>query len=154
MNTRRLGGLWLGVLLAIVNGVAWAVSLRTAAPLSAELPGVYAPPPKPVESSENRVVINLDTCADCPAYALLDRGILSPWAPWYRKLLWAANLPGLSAAADGTLRYQVRVVRPRLFFILASLQWIVVGWLGYAVAAKLRGRSPTRVPDAASRTST
>lgn len=120
-----------GACLALLNGVAWSVFLRSATPLSVELPGVYAPPPEAIRLEQGRLEVQLDTCADCPEYALLGKGVMGLYAPLHLKLLWWANAPALRLAAHETLRYGVRVVRPWLFFPLASLQWIALGYVGY-----------------------
>lgn len=130
-----------GMCLALLNGAAWSAFLRSVTPLSAELPGVYAPPPESMRLAEGRLDVNLDTCADCPEYALLGKGVMGFYAPLHLKLLWWVNAPALWLAANETLRYGVRVVRPWLFFPLASLQWIVLGYVGYGGVRRYLARN-------------
>jgi hypothetical protein len=131
-------GLVVGVVLAALNGVAWAAFLHTATtPISVELPGVYGPPPT-MSSSEGRLDVGVEGCADCPSYVLLDRGVMSSWAPLHLKALWWANGPALWLASHERLRYGVRVVRPALFFVFSSLQWIAIGYVGYRLLKKVR----------------
>lgn len=125
---------WLGIVLAVLNLLAWATFVRYAMPLETEFPGVRESSPVAPQGSQT---YDLNTCSHCPMFALLDRGILGGyWALPY-ELLGYANLPALFLSSVERLRFGIRAVDPKLFFGLASVQWYVVGWLIQSCRHKL-----------------
>ena len=142
-NSAALGGhargLLVGVGLAALNAFAWLLYLQTAGPITTALPDLYGRA-VPAIVQPGGLQMGLDECADCPSYSLLNRGVMGGGTPAHGRLLSWANAPALRLASGERLRYGVRVVRPARFFVLSSVQWIVIGYGMERILGTLRKR--------------
>jgi len=136
---KRIGGVSsVGVVLAVLNVLAWVAFVRSTVPLETEFPGLTRSAPLAEPGSQR---YDLNACSHCPMFVMLDRGILGGYWSLPHELLGYANLPGLLLASRERLRFGIRVVDPRIFFPLASLQWYVVGWVFQSWRRKLVTRT-------------
>lgn len=127
-----------GIVLVVLNLLAWAAFVGSTLPLETELPAVTRPESVAEPGSQR---FDLNACSHCPMFVMLDRGILGGYWSLPNELLGYANLPGLLLASRERLRFGIRVVDPRVFFPLASLQWYVVGWVFQSWRRKLATRT-------------
>lgn len=127
-----------GIVLVVLNLLAWAAFVRSTPPLETELPGLTRPEAVAEPGSQR---FDLNACSHCPIFVMLDRGILGGYWSLPYELLGYANLSGLLLASRERLRFGIRVVDPRIFFALASLQWYVVGWVFQSWRRKLASRT-------------